>query len=73
MCLCSEAVSELRQHEDLVEARVQAVADRDVDETVVAREGHRRLAAILGQGVEAGAAAAPMMMLMTRGREGMAG
>ena len=42
---------ELRQDKDLVEARVEAVADRDVDEAVVAREGHRRLAAILGQRV----------------------
>ena len=47
----------LGEDEDPAQVRVQAVADRDVDEAVLARDGHRRLAALLGEGEEAGAAA----------------
>ena len=49
---------ELRQHEDPLEVGVQAVADRDVDQPVLAAERHRRLRAHVGQREEARAAAA---------------
>ena len=49
---------ELRQHEDALEAGVQAVADRDVDQPVLAGERHRRLRAHVGQREEPRAAAA---------------
>ena len=48
----------LRQDEDLIKPRIQAVTDWDVDQAVVTRQRHRRLAAILGQRVKAGAPAA---------------
>ena len=48
----------LRQDEDLIKPRIQAITDRDVDQAVVTRQRHRRLAAILGQRVKAGTAAA---------------
>ena len=44
---------ELRQHEDAPDAGVQAVADRDVDEPVLAADRHGRLGAAVGEGVEA--------------------
>ena len=44
---------ELRQHEDAPDAGVQAVADRDVDEPVLAADRHGRLRAAVGEGVEA--------------------
>ena len=40
---------ELRQHEDPADVGVQAVADRDVDEAVLAADRHRRLRAELRQ------------------------
>ena len=40
---------ELRQDEDPPDVGVQAVADRDVDEAVLARNRHRRLRSELGQ------------------------
>ena len=49
---------ELGQHEDALEAGVQAVADRDVDEPVLAGERHRRLGAHVRERKEARAAAA---------------
>ena len=49
---------ELRQHEDPLEAGVQAVADRDVDEPVLAAERHRRLRAHVGERKEPRAASA---------------
>ena len=49
---------ELRQHEDPLQPGVQAVADRDVDQPVLAAERHGRLRAHVGQRVEPGAAAA---------------
>ena len=50
---------ELRQDENLVEAGVEAVADRDVDQAVVTGEGDGWLAPVLSQGIEAGATTAP--------------
>ncbi len=47
---------ELRQHIDAVEAAVDAVADGDVDEAILAGNGHGRLAAQHGQGIKASAA-----------------
>ena len=49
---------ELRQHEDALEAGVQAVADRDVDQAVLAAERHGRLRAHVRQREEARAAPA---------------
>ena len=49
---------ELRQRVDLVDARVDAVGHRDVDQAVVGAEGHGGLGALLGERVEAGAGAA---------------
>src|SRR5262249_53079008 len=49
---------ELRQDVDAVEAAVDAVTDGDVDEPILAGDGHRRLAAQHRQGVKTGAAAA---------------
>ena len=49
---------ELRQHEDPADAGVQAVADRDVDEAVLAANRHCGLRAPVGEGVEALALAA---------------
>jgi porphobilinogen deaminase len=40
---------ELGEYEDLVDSRVQAVADRDVDETILAADGDCRLGALLRQ------------------------
>src|SRR5262249_15943264 len=37
---------ELREHENAVDAAVQTVADGHIDETVLAREGDRRLTAM---------------------------
>lgn len=50
---------ELREDIDLADVAVDAVADGDVDQAVVGTEGDRRLGALLGEGVEAGAGAAP--------------
>ena len=49
---------ELRQHEDALEAGVQAVADRDVDQPVLAADRDRRLGAHVRERKEARAAAA---------------
>ena len=49
---------ELRQHEDPLEAGVQAVADRDVDQPVLAAERHGRLRSHVGEREEPRAAAA---------------
>ena len=49
---------ELRQQEDAVDPRIQAIADRDIDQPVFAGQGHRRLAPFLGEGIEARASAA---------------
>ncbi len=49
---------ELREHVNLAQPAVEAVADRDVHEAVFARERHRRLAPLLGQGKEPRATAA---------------
>ena len=49
---------ELRQHEDPLQARMQTQADRDVDEAVLAADGHRRLRSLVGQRKQPGAAAA---------------
>ena len=43
---------ELRQHEDLLQPGVQAVADRDVDQPVLAADRHRRLRPHVGERVE---------------------
>ena len=50
---------ELRQHEDLAQAGVQAVADRDVDQSVFAPDRHRRLRTLEGEREQARAAPAP--------------
>jgi hypothetical protein len=50
---------ELREDKDLVKTRIQAVADRDIDEAVIACERYRRLAAILRERVKTGTATAP--------------
>ena len=52
------AAVELGQHEDAAELGVDAVADGDVDEAVLAAQGDRRLGAVLGQGEEPSAGAA---------------
>ena len=49
---------ELGEQEDPAEVGVEAVADGDVDQAVLARERHRGLGAVLGQREEAGAGAA---------------
>ena len=49
---------ELRQHEDPAQVGVQAVADRHVDEPILAADRHRGLGAELGEGVEPAALAA---------------
>ncbi len=49
---------ELRQHEDPLQAGVQAVADRDVDQPVLAADRHRRLRPHVRQRIQPGAAAA---------------
>ena len=49
---------ELREDEDPLEARVHAVADRDVDQAVLAAERHGGFRAHPGEGKEAGAASA---------------
>ena len=49
---------ELRQHEDAADVRVQAIADRDVDEAVAPADWHGRLRSVLGQGKQARALAA---------------
>ena len=46
---------ELRQHEDAADVRVQAVADRDVDQPVLAADRHRRLGAGVGERKQAAA------------------
>jgi len=46
---------ELREDVDLGDAAVQAVAHRHVDQAVRAADWHRRLGALLGQGVQAAA------------------
>ena len=48
---------ELGEHVDAADARVQAVADGDVHETVFSTDRHGRLGAVLGQGEEACAGA----------------
>ena len=50
---------ELRQHEDLPQARVQAVADRDVDQPVLAADRHSRLRPFQGEGEQARTTSAP--------------
>ena len=49
---------ELGEQEDPAELGVEAVADGDVDQAVLARERHRGLGAVLRQREEAGAGAA---------------
>ena len=49
---------ELGEHEDLADVRVQAVADRDVDEAVLAADRNRRLQAFEREGKEARTASA---------------
>ena len=49
---------ELGQTVDLVNPRVDAIGDGDVDETVVGAQRDRRLGALLGEGVEPGAGTA---------------
>ena len=49
---------ELREQKNAIDARVEAVADRDVDQAVLARQRHRRFAALLGQRIKARALSA---------------
>ena len=49
---------ELRQHVDVAEAGVDAIADRDIHQAVFARERHRGFGALLRQGKEPRARAA---------------
>ena len=49
---------ELRQHVDPVQAAVDAVRERDVDQPILARQGDGRLGAILGQRIQPRAATA---------------
>ncbi len=49
---------ELRQRIDLVDAGVDAIADRNVDQAVVAAQGHGRLGTGEGEGLQTGAGAA---------------
>jgi len=49
---------ELGQHGDAVNARIDTVADRNIDQAVFAGDGHGRLGAHPGQREQAGAAAA---------------
>ena len=63
-CRCSPDVAVqalglvLRQHEDPADVGVQAVADRHVDQSVVAPDRHRRLGSMLGQRKQPGPPAA---------------
>ena len=41
----------LGKNEDLIVSGIQAIADRDIDKAVFTCQGHRRFAAIPGQGV----------------------
>ena len=50
---------ELGQHVDPPDVGVQAVADRHVDQPVLARDRHGRLGAEMSEGKQAGAASAP--------------
>ena len=45
----------LRQHRDVAHARIDAVAERKVDDVQVARKGHRRLGPPVGQLVQSAA------------------
>ena len=45
---------ELRENENLLEARVQTIADRDIDQPVLAADRHGRLRSQLRQGKEPG-------------------
>ena len=49
---------ELREKEDALEPGVDAIADRNIDDAIFARERHGRLRAILGQRKKPGAGAA---------------
>ena len=40
---------ELREQEDALETRVEAIADRDIDDAIFARQRHGGLGAILGE------------------------
>ena len=44
---------ELREDENLIEAGIQTIADRDIDQAVVARQWHGRLTTVLRQGIKA--------------------
>ena len=46
----------LRQNEDLIKARIEAVTDRDIDQTILTSERYSRLTAVSGQRTEARAA-----------------
>jgi hypothetical protein len=48
---------ELREKENLIDAGVQAIADRDVDQTIFASEGDGGFATFFRQGIKARAAA----------------
>ena len=48
---------ELREQEDALEAGVEAVADRDIDDAVLARERHGRLGSVLRQRIKSRAGA----------------
>jgi hypothetical protein len=56
---------ELRQHEDPADVGVQAVADRDVDQPVLAGDRHGRLRAELRQRKEAVPCPPPRMIAST--------
>ena len=43
---------ELRENEDLIKARIEAVTDRDINQAILARERHSRLTAIPRQRTE---------------------
>ncbi len=50
---------ELRQQVNPVDLRVEAIADRDVHQSVLTRKRHGRLAPLLGERMESRAAASP--------------
>jgi hypothetical protein len=48
---------ELREHVDAIQAAVDAVRKRNIDQSILARQGHRRLGAKFGERIQACAAA----------------
>ena len=55
----------LREHVDLVDAAVEAVGERDVDQAVLAGQRHRRLGAVRGERLQSSAATTTQTLTAT--------